>query len=54
MWITIVLAVCAAIILRNTVFGRRVFALGSNEAAARACGITIVVAVAIDRWRSRT
>ena len=38
-WITIVLAVCAAIVLRNTVFGRRVFALGSNEAAARACGI---------------
>ena len=25
--------------LRRTVFGRRVFALGSNEAAARACGI---------------
>ena len=38
-WITIVLAIGAAIILRNTVFGRRVFALGSNEAAARACGI---------------
>ena len=38
-WITIVLAVLAAIVLRNTVFGRRVFALGSNEAAARACGI---------------
>src|ERR1044071_5606278 len=38
-WIAIVLAVLAAIVLRNTVFGRRVFALGSNEAAARACGI---------------
>jgi len=38
-WITIGLAICAAIVLRNTVFGRRVFALGSNEAAARACGI---------------
>ena len=38
-WITIALAICAAIVLRNTVFGRRVFALGSNEAAARACGI---------------
>ena len=38
-WIAIILAVCAAIVLRNTVFGRRVFALGSNEAAARACGI---------------
>src|SRR4030095_5841648 len=38
-WITIVLAVAAAIVLRNTVFGRRVFALGSNEAAARACGV---------------
>jgi len=39
-WITIILALLAALILRNTVFGRRVFALGSNEAAARACGIT--------------
>jgi ribose transport system permease protein len=38
-WISIILAVLAAIVLRNTVFGRRVFALGSNEAAARACGI---------------
>src|SRR5947207_2838893 len=32
-------ATVAAIALRRTVFGRRVFALGSNEAAARACGI---------------
>ena len=38
-WIAIVLAVAAAIVLRQTVFGRRIFALGSNEAAARACGI---------------
>lgn len=38
-WVTIILAVVAAIVLRKTVFGRRVFALGSNEAAARACGI---------------
>src|SRR6185503_19511926 len=38
-WIAVVLAVVAAFILRRTVFGRRVFALGSNEAAARACGI---------------
>jgi ribose transport system permease protein len=38
-WLAIGLAVIAAVVLRNTVFGRRVFALGSNEAAARACGI---------------
>jgi len=38
-WIAIGLALAAAIVLRNTVFGRRVFALGSNELAARACGI---------------
>lgn len=38
-WIAIVLAIAAAVMLRRTVFGRRVFALGSNEAAARACGI---------------
>jgi ribose transport system permease protein len=39
-WVAIALAVVAAIVLRNTVFGRRVFALGSNEMAARACGIS--------------
>jgi ribose transport system permease protein len=38
-WVAIILAVIAAIVLRNTIFGRRVFALGSNELAARACGI---------------
>jgi ribose transport system permease protein len=38
-WITLVLALFTATVLRRTVFGRRVFALGSNEAAARACGI---------------
>ncbi|HEY3055382.1 MAG TPA: ABC transporter permease [Thermoanaerobaculia bacterium] len=38
-WLTIALAVIMTLVLRRTVFGRRVFALGSNEAAARACGI---------------
>jgi ribose transport system permease protein len=38
-WIAIILAAMMALVLRNTVFGRHVFALGSNEAAARACGI---------------
>ena len=38
-WITLVLALLMTLVLRGTVFGRHVFALGSNEAAARACGI---------------
>ncbi len=38
-WATLALALIAAFILNRTVFGRRIFALGSNEAAARACGI---------------
>jgi len=38
-WLTLLLAAAMTIVLRNTVFGRRVFAIGSNEAAARACGI---------------
>ena len=38
-WVALALAVIAALMLRRTVFGRRIFALGSNEAAARACGI---------------
>jgi ribose transport system permease protein len=40
-WATLGLAVLMAFVLRRTVFGRRVFALGSSEAAARACGIAI-------------
>src|SRR6266403_5448873 len=38
-WIAVALALVAALMLRRTVFGRWIFALGSNEAAARACGI---------------
>ncbi|MFZ2494060.1 MAG: ABC transporter permease, partial [Thermoanaerobaculia bacterium] len=40
-WLALLLAVIMTIVLRNSVFGRRVFAIGSNEAAARACGIGI-------------
>jgi ribose transport system permease protein len=38
-WLTLVLAVIMTIVLSRTVFGRRVFAIGSNESAARACGV---------------
>lgn len=38
-WATLLLAVLVALVLNRTVFGRRLFAMGSNEAAARACGI---------------
>ena len=40
-WIVIALAVIMAIVLRQTVFGRYVFAIGSNEATARLCGIRV-------------
>jgi ribose transport system permease protein len=38
-WVTVLLAMAATFVLQRTVFGRRVFAIGSNEAAARACGV---------------
>ena len=38
-WLTVILAAIMTLVLRNTIFGRRVFAIGSNEAAALACGI---------------
>jgi ribose transport system permease protein len=41
-WVAIVLAVLTALLLKNTVFGRHIFALGSNEATARLCGIPTV------------
>jgi ribose transport system permease protein len=40
-WLTVALAILVALVLRYTVFGRRIFAVGSNEAAARACGIAV-------------
>jgi ribose transport system permease protein len=40
-WVALALALLMAFVLRRTVFGRRVFALGSSEAAARACGIDV-------------
>lgn len=40
-WITLVLAVIMILVLRKTVFGRHVFAIGSNEATARLCGIRV-------------
>jgi ribose transport system permease protein len=40
-WIAIILALITAGVLRFTVFGRHVFALGSNETAARLCGINV-------------
>lgn len=39
--LALVLAVILAVILHFTVFGRHVYALGSNEATARLCGINV-------------
>ena len=40
-WITIGLAILVSIIMRCTGFGRYIFAIGANEAAARFCGIRV-------------
>jgi ribose/xylose/arabinose/galactoside ABC-type transport system permease subunit len=40
-WIAIAIAVLAAATLRSTRFGRHVFAVGSNEATARLCGVEV-------------
>ena len=40
-WITVGLAAAMALVMRQTVFGRYVFAIGANEAAARLSGIRI-------------
>jgi len=40
-WTVIVLALIVAALLRYTVFGRHVFAIGSNERMARLCGVPI-------------
>jgi ribose/xylose/arabinose/galactoside ABC-type transport system permease subunit len=40
-WSMLLLAVIVAVMLRTTVFGRYCYAIGSNEATARLCGIAI-------------
>jgi ribose transport system permease protein len=40
-WITLGLAAMMAVVMRNTVFGRYVFAIGANEDAARLSGIRV-------------
>lgn len=40
-WLALALAALLAAILKYTVFGRYVFAVGSNEATARLCGINV-------------
>ncbi|MFC2168350.1 ABC transporter permease [Acidobacteriota bacterium] len=40
-WVLIIFAVLMAVVLRFTVFGKHIFAIGSNEATARLCGIRI-------------
>jgi ribose transport system permease protein len=40
-WVAVGLAVVMAVVMRQTVFGRYVFAIGSNEATARLCGIRV-------------
>lgn len=40
-WLGLALAILVAAVLRYTVFGRYVYALGSNEATARLCGINV-------------
>lgn len=40
-WVLIVLAVVMSLVLRRSVFGRHVYAVGSNESAARLCGVHV-------------
>ena len=40
-WMMIIFSVLMAVVLRYTVFGKHVFAVGSNESTARLCGIRI-------------
>jgi len=40
-WVAVGLAVITSILLNRTVFGRYIFAIGSNEATARLCGVRV-------------
>lgn len=41
LWSLVFLAILTAVVLHHTVFGRHVYAVGSNEAAARLCGVNV-------------
>jgi ribose transport system permease protein len=40
-WIATGLAVVVSVVMRQTIFGRYIYAIGSNEATARLCGIRV-------------
>ena len=40
-WLTLLLAVVVALLLSNTIVGRHIFAIGSNENTARLCGVRV-------------
>jgi len=40
-WLTIVFAVLVSLLMRRARFGRHIVAIGSNEAAARLCGVPV-------------
>ena len=40
-WLVVILGLLLTLVLRRTVFGRYVFAIGSNEATARLCGLPV-------------
>jgi ribose transport system permease protein len=40
-WMVIAMAIVTGLVMKHTVFGRYVFAIGSNEATARLCGIRV-------------
>ncbi len=41
LWLAVALAILMAVVMRNTVFGRHIFAIGSNESTAILCGINV-------------
>ena len=41
-WVALILAVLTSVVLRRTIFGRHLFALGSNEVASRFSGVPTV------------
>lgn len=40
-WVALGLGIATALLLNRSVFGRHIFAIGSNEATARLCGISV-------------
>jgi ribose transport system permease protein len=51
-WLVVILAVALWLVMHRTVFGRHLYAIGSNEATARVCDVRVPLVKVSGPWPS--